>query len=59
MVNLLEPLGVRYELSGTTVAGGFLRLHVSGNRADTCFRLMHPPAQESIRAILDCQDRGD
>jgi len=50
--NLLERLGPGTELSGTTVAGGFLRLHVSGARADACFSLVHPPALESIRSSL-------
>jgi dihydroflavonol-4-reductase len=56
--SLLERLGVGNELSGTTVAGGFLRLHVSGNRADACFGLVHPPALESIRVALGGQSRG-
>ena len=53
VASLLEPLGLGTELSGTTVAGGFLRLHVSGNRADVCFGLVHPPPLESIRSSLD------
>ena len=53
IANLLERLGLRNELSGTTVAGGFLHLHVSGNRADACFGLVHPPPLETVRAALD------
>ena len=53
IANLLERLGLRNELSGTTVAGGFLHLHVSGNRADACFGLVHPPPLETVRAVLD------
>ena len=34
------------------VAGGFLRLHVRGRRADACFGLDHPPAVESIARSL-------
>jgi dihydroflavonol-4-reductase len=39
-------------LSRQLVAGGFLRLHVDGRRADVCFGLEHPPAAESIAAGL-------
>ena len=52
LADLLERLGFGGELSATTVAGGFLRLHVSGTRADACFGLSHPPALESIRSSL-------
>jgi dihydroflavonol-4-reductase len=40
------------DLSRQLVAGGFLGLHVSGERADTCFGLVHPPAVESISRSL-------
>jgi dihydroflavonol-4-reductase len=40
------------DLSRALVAGGFLRLHVDGRRADGCFGLRHPPATESIGAAL-------
>jgi dihydroflavonol-4-reductase len=50
--NLADRLNPRAELSGTTVAGGFLRLHVSGRRADGCFGLEHPPALETVRSAL-------
>ena len=56
IANLLERLGWRNEFSATTVAGGFLQLHVSGDRGNACFGLVHPPPLESIRAALD--DRG-
>jgi dihydroflavonol-4-reductase len=36
------------ELSTTLAAGGFLHLHVRGDRADRCFGLKHPRAIESI-----------
>jgi dihydroflavonol-4-reductase len=52
LADLLDRLGLGSELSGTTVAGGFLRLHVSGNRADLCFRLEHPAADKTIRSSL-------
>ncbi len=39
-------------LSRQLVAGGFLRLHVNGRRADVCFGLQNPPAAESIAASL-------
>jgi dihydroflavonol-4-reductase len=48
----LARLGLTSEFSGATVAGGFLRLYVSGARADRCFGLVHPPAVESVRAAL-------
>jgi len=48
----LAWLGLTSEFSGATVAGGFLRLHVSGARADRCFGLVHPPAVESVKAAL-------
>ena len=40
------------DLSHQLVAGGFLRLHVSGARADACFGLVHPPAVDSIARSL-------
>jgi dihydroflavonol-4-reductase len=39
-------------VSRQLVAGGFLRLHVSGARADACFGLVHPPAIETISQSL-------
>ncbi len=39
-------------VSRELVAGGFLRLHVSGARADACFGLVHPPAIETIAQSL-------
>jgi dihydroflavonol-4-reductase len=39
-------------LSRQLIAGGFLRLHVDGRRADACFGLRHPPAAESIAAAI-------
>lgn len=41
------------DLSRQLVAGGFLRLHVDGRRADVAFGLEHPPAAESIAASLE------
>jgi dihydroflavonol-4-reductase len=51
----LEPLlvGPLRQLSAAGVAGGFLRLHVSGARADALFGLRHP---EPIRSVLDALD---
>jgi dihydroflavonol-4-reductase len=40
------------DLSRQLVAGGFLRLHLSGERANLCFGLVHPPAVESISRSL-------
>jgi dihydroflavonol-4-reductase len=41
------------EVSAAAVSGGFVRLHVSGARADAVFDLQHPPAIESIFDALD------
>jgi len=40
------------DLSRQLAAGGFLRLHIRGDRANTCFGLEHPPAIESIAKSL-------
>jgi dihydroflavonol-4-reductase len=48
----VERLALETEFSAATVAGAFLPLHVSGHRADTCFRLEHPTPLETIRAAL-------
>ena len=51
----LAPIAWRWvpDLSPQLVAGGFLRLHVRGDRADLCFGLEHPPAAESIARSLE------
>jgi dihydroflavonol-4-reductase len=41
------------EVSAAAVAGGFLRLHVSGARADAAFDLHHPPPIQSIFDALE------
>jgi hypothetical protein len=41
------------DVSAAAAAGGFLRLHVRGDRADTAFGLVHPPPIHSIFAALD------
>jgi dihydroflavonol-4-reductase len=48
------PIARRWvpDLSRQLVAGGFLRLHVHGQRADRCFGLVHPSADESIARSL-------
>ncbi|WP_435016259.1 NAD-dependent epimerase/dehydratase family protein [Tundrisphaera sp. TA3] len=38
------------DVSSAAVAGGFLRLHVTGARADAAFGLSHPAAMDSIRS---------
>ncbi|AGA28641.1 NAD-dependent epimerase/dehydratase family protein [Singulisphaera acidiphila] len=46
-------------LSAAAVAGGFLRLHVKGDRADAAFGLRHPPPIQSIyQALADFQRTG-
>ena len=52
VAGLLDHLGLTTEFSAATVAGGFLELHVSGNRADDCFGLVHPPPVETIYSAL-------
>jgi dihydroflavonol-4-reductase len=52
LARLAGLLGVPTEFSATTVAGGFLSLHVSGRRADACFRLEHPSPLDTIRAAI-------
>lgn len=46
-------------VSAATVAGGFLRLYVKGDRADAAFQLNHPPPIQSIyEALADFQRTG-
>jgi dihydroflavonol-4-reductase len=52
LASLAGRLGLQTEFSATTVAGGFLSLHVSGRRADAFFRLEHPAALDTVRAAL-------
>jgi dihydroflavonol-4-reductase len=49
-----EPLARFWwpDLSGHLAAGGFLHLHVRGDRADRCFGLRHPPVVETIAGSL-------
>jgi len=53
-VDWIAPLVRRKwpDLSRQLVAGGFLGLHVSGERANVCFGLVHPPAIDSISRSL-------
>jgi dihydroflavonol-4-reductase len=41
------------DISAATVAGGFLQLHVRGDRANHAFGLIHPPPIVSIYEALD------
>ncbi|WP_435010541.1 NAD-dependent epimerase/dehydratase family protein [Tundrisphaera lichenicola] len=51
--------GRRIEVSRAAIAGGFLRLHVRGDLADSTFGLHHPPPIESIcRALADAKRSG-
>lgn len=58
IADALNRLGLANEFSGPTVSGGFLRLHVSGARADRRFGLVHPSALETIRRTLGTDRRG-
>ncbi len=42
----------RIDISAASAAGGYLRLHVSGTRADRLFNLVHPDPISSIHAAL-------
>ena len=44
--------GRSIEVSAATIAGGFLSLHVSGQRADRVFGLVHPDPRESVELAL-------
>ena len=48
------PLARRWwpDVSRQLVTGGFLQLHVRGDRANACFGLEHPPAVDSIARSL-------
>jgi dihydroflavonol-4-reductase len=53
LASLTGLLGLETEFSVASVSGAFLSLHVSGLRADRCFRLEHPRPLETVRAALD------
>ena len=55
--SLFERIAPSSEISATTVAGGYLHLHVSGKKADECFGLTHPPGIETIRSALTSGSR--
>lgn len=46
------------DVSAAGAAGGFLRLHVSGRRADEAFGLVHPPPIRSIYTSLQDAKRS-
>jgi dihydroflavonol-4-reductase len=47
------------DICAAAVGGGFLRLHVDGNRADRAFGLIHPPAIVTLfRALDDARRSG-
>jgi dihydroflavonol-4-reductase len=50
----LAPIARRWapDFSRPLIGGGFLRLHVRGDRADLCFGLEHPPLVETISKSL-------
>jgi dihydroflavonol-4-reductase len=52
LARLAGRLGLETQFSVTTVAGAYLSLHVSGRRADACFRLEHPGPLDTVRAAL-------
>lgn len=49
--------GRRIEVSAAAVAGGFLRLHISGARADRAFGLVHPDPAVSVELALRDAER--
>ena len=58
LASLAERLGLETEFSIATIAGAFLSLHVSGRRADTCFRLEHPRPLDTVRSALQIPPRA-
>lgn len=51
--------GRRIEVSRAAIAGGFLRLHVRGDRADAAFGLSHPsPILSIFEALQDARRSG-
>jgi dihydroflavonol-4-reductase len=60
VAEVLGRLGRRRlrDVSAAAVGGGFLRLHVSGARADAAFGLEHPPPERSIFEALDDHRRS-
>ena len=55
---LVDRFGIDGAVSRATVGGGFLRLRVSGARADRRFELTHPPLIRSIFETLDDHRRS-
>jgi dihydroflavonol-4-reductase len=53
-IDWIAPLTRRWwpDFSRELVAGGFLRHHVSGAKANAIFGLTHPPTRDSIAASL-------
>ncbi len=47
-----------HAVSRSTVAGGFLRFHVDGSRADLAFGLVHPAPESSIFEALEFARRS-
>jgi dihydroflavonol-4-reductase len=47
------------EVSRASIAGGFLKLHVRGDRADRTFGLDHPPPIRSVFEALEDAKRFD
>jgi hypothetical protein len=46
------------DVSRCLAAGGFLRLYLSGDRANACLGLEHPSARETIRSCFNvCESR--
>jgi dihydroflavonol-4-reductase len=58
-IDAIAPLTRRWwpDLSRHLLAGGFLRLHVSGAKANATFALSHPPARDSIAQSLELPKR--
>ena len=60
LAGLIDRTGLdrKGDVSAAAVSGGFLRLHVSGARADRAFDLRHPPAERSIGEALEDHRRS-
>ena len=58
LLAIVDRFGLQGEVSRATVGGGFLRLNVSGARADRAFDLIHPPLSQSLFETLEDHRRS-
>ncbi len=58
LLAIVNRFDLQGEVSQATVGGGFLRLSVSGARADRAFELIHPPLSQSVYETLEDHRRS-